>query len=87
MMQILIAFDQLINTLVGLFTGDGWADETLSAKSYRKRQQGWGFVYNFINCIFFWQINHCRESYDSETYRSHLPKEYRGINTDRDKFN
>lgn len=72
--QILIAIDQLLNTLIG-----GYADETLSAHAYRQRgtKKHWTITYKVINAIFFWQINHCENSYMSEFERRQLPTEYR----------
>ncbi len=75
--QILIALDQLANTLIGLFLDDGWADESISAKAYRLRNDGWNTAYRVINAIFFWQDNHCKASYMSELKARHLPAEYR----------
>ena len=52
--QILVAFDQLINTCIG-----GYADETLSSRAWRHKLDGsrsWPSW--FINKIFFWQDNH-----------------------------
>lgn len=66
--QVLIAIDQLLNTLVG-----GYADETVSARAYRK---GWRRREAFINWLFN-DPNHCMNSYNSELLRSHLPKAYR----------
>lgn len=70
--QILVAIDQLINTLFG-----GYADETLSARAYRlsvERNRHWAL--RLINSIFFWQPNHCKTSYESEVMRKQLPKHY-----------
>lgn len=66
MRQILIAVDQLLNTLLG-----GWADETLSARAWRG---GW---HRPIDTIFFWQRQHCYNSYLSERNRAQMPPEYR----------
>lgn len=66
--QIAIAFDQLVNTLLG-----GMADETLSARAHRT-----GSAWEpFIDALFFWQIGHCFQSYISEKERKQLPTEYR----------
>lgn len=67
MKQVLIALDQLMNTLLG-----GMADETISARVYREDRVVLMFI---INCLFF-NKNHCKESYTSERLRSQLPKEY-----------
>ena len=79
MTQFLIAFDQVMNTLVYI-KGDGWgyADETLSARAWRLREQS-SYPYRIINGLFFWQENHCKTSYESEMNNKHLPKEY-GVN-------
>lgn len=72
--QILIAVDQLVNTLFG-----GWADETISSVAWRKRNEGsgWRFLRCFIDCLFFWQANHCRTAYESEIQRTQCPPEFR----------
>ncbi len=67
--QIAIAADQLANTLLG-----GYADETLSARAWRLRgENSWHRV---IDALFFWQGNHCQQSYDSELRRKQLPGVY-----------
>lgn len=74
MKQFLIAFDQVINTLIG-----GWADETISARAWRnhERSRKWHIAMKIINGMFFWQNNHCRGSYAMELHRRHMPVEYR----------
>lgn len=77
--QLLIALDQLANAL--LF---GHADETLSARAYRVEQAGklWGIVLRPIIDAFFYVItlgsdkDHCRDSFNSEVLRRHLPPIY-----------
>lgn len=66
--QIAIAVDQLANALLG-----GMADETLSARAHRTGS-AWEPV---IDALFFWQSDHCFESYMSEKDRKQLPQEYR----------
>ena len=66
--QIAIAVDQLFNALRG-----GWADETISAWLYRTRSP----LAKYVDAAFFWQQNHCYESYKSERLRRQLPPEYR----------
>ena len=71
--QILVAIDQLVNTIFG-----GFADETISARSHRAYLEGkrkW--LRNLINAIFFFQEDHCREAYESEIFRQQYPEEYR----------
>lgn len=72
--QVLIAFDQLVNTLIG-----GMADETLSAAAWRWQMEGkrrW--AYRLIDTLFFFEPNHCQQAWRSELLRSHLPTSYRG---------
>lgn len=74
MKQIIIALDQLINTVFG-----GWADETLSARAWRQRNdsRGWQTACRWIDRLFFWEQNHCEASYRAELLRSQLPRGYR----------
>ena len=74
--QILIAFDQLINTLIYV-KGDSWgyADETMSSRAWRLRKDNIK-IYKIINGIFFWQKNHCLSSYEDLLARKNLPREY-----------
>lgn len=68
LVQVIIAIDQLVNALAG-----GWADETLSSRAYRESPR----IEKFINALFFWDKDHCYESYVSEQLRSQLPPELR----------
>lgn len=68
MKQVLIAIDQLANTLLG-----GFADETLSARLWRTQHP----AYKWVDRLFFWEPGHCYASYQSELLRSQLPKGYR----------
>lgn len=72
--DVLIAFDQLVNTLVG-----GRADESISARAWRLRHtsRGWGVTRRVIDRLFFWDGDHCYKSYCAEATRRHLPAEYR----------
>ena len=71
--QVLVAIDQLVNTLLW-----GTADETLSARAWRHHLDGSrDWPYKLIDALFFWQSDHCRQAYESEMERAHLPKEYR----------
>lgn len=65
--QIAIAIDQLFNTLLG-----GYSDETLSARAHRTGS-AWEPV---IDALFFWQEDHCFQSYLSEKERKQLPGAY-----------
>lgn len=76
MKQFLIAIDQVLNTLIWLkCDGFGYADETISARSWRLRDKT--SFYKLINSLFFWQNNHCRGAYNAEMQRKHMPNHYR----------
>lgn len=71
--NIYISISQLGNTVLA-----GYPDESFSARCYRKRDRKyWGKAYRVINAIFFWQHNHCYESYVSEKESKHLPDSYK----------
>lgn len=72
--NVAIAFDQLINTLLGAAP-----DETLSARAYRLRlvSTPWRVAQVVIDALFFWQDEHCKAAYFAEYERSQLPGEYR----------
>ena len=80
MIQTIIAIDQLVNTLV--YSSDdgcfGYADETLSARCWRLRNSSklWGVARKIVDTIFFFDKNHCFESYKSEILHRQLPNEY-----------
>jgi len=78
MKQFLIALDQLANTIVWIKgDGFGYADETLSARAWRLRHQS--NAWKRIDAIFFWEEEHCRQSYESELMRKQLPSHYRNL--------
>ncbi len=72
-LQILIAFDQLINTILG-----GMADETISSRAHRNRFKNWRwrFMRRLIDGLFFWQKDHCHQSYLAELDRKQLPPNF-----------
>lgn len=75
MNQFLIAFDQLINTMIG-----GYADETLSARAWRADRDGkiLGKIFRpTIDFLFFFDPQHCFGSYLAEYERKQFPREYR----------
>lgn len=72
--NVLIGIDQLVNTLLG-----GYPDETMSARAYRLEYNGkliGKILRPIIDCIMFWDDNHCKESYESEVLKKQLPKDY-----------
>lgn len=65
-LRVLIAIDQLVNTLIG-----GNPDETLSSAAYRAEKEGrfWGFWRPVIDFLFRpFQKNHCFNAYLAEKY-------------------
>ena len=70
--QVLIAIDQLFNTLLG-----GYADETISSSAHRRKLKGKPLLSKLINLLFFWQADHCKDAYESEMERAHLPPSMR----------
>lgn len=72
--QILIGIDQFFNTLVC-----GWADETLSSRCWRWSASGKrDWPRKCVDSLFFWDKDHCRESFESERLRLQCPPELRG---------
>lgn len=72
--RILIAVDQLANAIC-----NGWPDETLSSRAWRWEKNGkrrWPRM--VIDALFFFDPDHCRESYESERLGRQLPPELRG---------
>lgn len=43
----------------------GHHDQTVSARIYINRAR-YCWLYNLINAIFFWQEDHCKESYEAD---------------------
>jgi hypothetical protein len=71
--HVALALDQLVNALLG-----GYADESLSARAYRRRSEGlWGLLVMVLDWMFFWHTSHCESAYRAEKLGRHLPPEYR----------
>ena len=87
--QFFLAIDQLLNTLFyssydkeHYGHGMGYADETISARSWRLRNSTWFWnsLCLALDVIFFWdQGNHCYKSYMNEFKKHQLPKHYRDV--------
>lgn len=79
--QIFVAVDQLANALIPPFGALSYADETLSARTYRAARDGriMGRLFMpLIDLLFRWQIKgHCEHAYLKEKTRANLPPEYR----------
>ena len=67
------AASQLIN--VAIFMGKN-PNESLSGRAYRERRAAdygygfWWYMHLLINCLFFWQGNHCKAAYNSDLSRA-----------------
>ena len=72
--NVLISMDQLVNAICC-----GYPDETLSARSYRLGRESayWNAARIVIDCIFFWQKEHCKQCWQWEQDRMDLPISYR----------
>lgn len=88
--QALISVDQALYNLGGALwallacvlrtmpTGRTWADESLSSRAYRWEQNGVrSWPRRFIDRLFFWEQDHCYQSYISEREGRQLPPELR----------
>ena len=77
--NLLIAIDQVFNVLIGLICfKKAWADETMSANAWRLEQErGRKWPRILIDLLFFFDKNHCYESYLSEIERKQLPPQMR----------
>ena len=77
LINVLIAVDQLVNTLFG-----GMPDETISAECFRKSQEKGHYFYKILKfildvCLSPIKQDHCEQAYLSEVYRKQLPPQYR----------
>ena len=68
-LNVLIAFDQFINTV---FLGQ--PDETISSRAWRCKDANsfWGVMHSLINKLFFFQKDHCHKAYLAELERKHI---------------
>lgn len=82
--HVVIAIDQLFNALTG-----GAADETLSSRTYRgailvkQPKKRWRVLYRVINTLFF-DVNHCKTSYESEVSGKQHDKRFSEVHHARD---
>lgn len=87
MKQVVIAFDQFINTLIwAKGEGFGKADETISARAWRLEGQSklWKVTRVCIDYLFsVVELDHCKKSYLSELTRNHLPEEYQRLSEEQ----
>ena len=76
-LNLLIAFDQLIYVVITL--GAGMPDETMSAAAHRMEKEGkpFGFMRYVIDVLLWFDPDHCHQAYLSEIGKKQLPDEYR----------
>lgn len=83
--NFLLSIDQLVNVFMYSRSdklkygyGFGKADETISARCYRLRMTStfWGWMFSFVNKLFFWQEGHCETAYLHEVERRQMPSVY-----------
>jgi hypothetical protein len=80
LLQLFIAFDQLLNVVSNPFSTQTWADETISSRCGRL---GHRYPYKFykvvIDAMFypFQGPNHCINAYEKEKRRYNFPPEMR----------
>ena len=77
--QLLLHLDQGLGIVACTLLKElAFADLTLSANAWRWEREGtrrWPRV--LIDALFWWQAAHCRESYEYEVQRRHLPESMR----------
>jgi hypothetical protein len=69
--NIFLACNYFVNALLR-----GQPNETLSSRAYRMQQKPqpyWHGLAACINCIFWWQNNHCRGAYAGDRARLLVP--------------
>lgn len=77
-LSVLIAIDQLLNAMLW-----GWPDETLSSRAYRMAElednpkTRWIIARYLIDKMFFWQEDHCYQSFLTERALHQMPIEVR----------
>lgn len=67
LVRSLDAVSQWVN--VTFLLGDN-PNESISGRAWRLRHVGWGFMVTLINCLFFWQPNHCQSSHYKDLQRA-----------------
>lgn len=85
--HVMIALDQLVNTIISVFIGlcngthKGYADETISAYLWRKHNYWYVNVFRVIVDIIFspfmedkFTLSHCKTAYFHECERQHSPE-------------
>lgn len=64
MLNWLLRVSAWMSQTVNLWLLFGHHDQTVSARCYCNRnKRGWSILYKLVNFIFFWQVDHCKESH------------------------
>lgn len=74
-MKIINRVAAILSQAINVVTG-GMPDETLCSRMYRKKLDGNKFgavACVVLNKLFFWEKDHCKDSYDAELERRHFP--------------
>lgn len=72
---VALGLDQLLNTALA-----GYPDETLSSRIYRcgvldkTPKKRWVVGLKIVDTLFFFQPEHCKQSYLAEQARKHSPR-------------
>jgi hypothetical protein len=67
------ALSQLVNVVI--FLGKN-PNESVSGRAYRERMAEshaygfWWYLHLIINCLFWWEDNHCRSAYNADVVRA-----------------
>lgn len=73
--NVAVHISQTVNVIIG-----GKADEMLSARAWRLRKHfPWNYIRIILDWIFFWQDNHCEETYYWEKNLTDFPGEYKRL--------
>lgn len=72
--RIFVIFSQSLNVIFF----DGFPDEMLSARCYRQQADlTWAKRKSFIDKLFYWQVDHCKQCFEWEEARVDSPGEYK----------
>jgi hypothetical protein len=69
--RVTVAFSILINTLLG-----GGSNQTFSARNYQRKRDGKLNLVTLIDKFFWWENDHCFESWIKWTIINHSIKRY-----------
>lgn len=80
LLQLFIAFDQLLNVISNPFSNQTWADETISSRCGRLGNRYPYKLYKVVIDTLFYPFQgpgHCITAYKKEKQRYNLPPEMR----------